>query len=271
MMMVALTNVYRKIFLKKRFYKFNKLLFNLSVKGLGILNYENEQLSGESYFLNHIFSDSRKFLVIDVGANVGMYANKIKSLSPTTEIYAFEPHPNTFKELQIASSKNSYSAFNLAIGDNAGELNLYDYEGDADGSQHASIYEDVITKIHKSNSTSWNVKVITLDSFIQENSIKKIHVLKIDTEGNELRVLLGAKQSIQGQMIDVIHFEFNEMNTLSRVFFRDFYDLLPQYAFYRMLPDGLVSLGEYNPLFSEIFAYQNIVAIHKEVRWLTIP
>jgi len=32
---------------------------------------------------------------------------------------------------------------------------------------------------------------------------------------------------------------------------------------YRLLPDGLVQINMYNPIYCEIFAYQNIVAILK--------
>lgn len=61
----------------------------------------------------------------------------------------------------------------------------------------------------------------------------------------------------------MIHFEFNETNIISHVFFRDFWQQLPGYDFYRMLPSGLIHLKRYSPLLCEIFAYQNIVAIRK--------
>jgi hypothetical protein len=53
------------------------------------------------------------------------------------------------------------------------------------------------------------------------------------------------------------------MNVISRAFFRDFYTLLPDYAFYRLLPDGPVPLGEYSPILWELFASQNIVAVRR--------
>ena len=85
-------------------------------------------------------------------------------------------------------------------------------------------------------------------------------MLKIDTEGHEFAVLRGASNLLKTGRIDVIHFEFNEMNVVSRVFFKDIWDFLPNYDFYRMLPDGLAQIKNYSPVFCEIFAYQNIVA-----------
>jgi hypothetical protein len=92
--------------------------------------------------------------------------------------------------------------------------------------------------------------------------VNEIDLLKIDVEGGELNVLKGCKGAIREKKIKVIHFEFNEMNTLCRVFFKDFIAALPYYVFFRMLPSGLIPLGEYRPLMHEIFAFQNIVAMH---------
>lgn len=61
--------------------------------------------------------------------------------------------------------------------------------------------------------------------------------------------------------IKAIHFGFNEMNIASRVFFKDFWEFLADYEFYRMMPNGLVPIVAYSPLLCEIFAYQNIVAL----------
>ena len=85
-------------------------------------------------------------------------------------------------------------------------------------------------------------------------------LLKIDTEGHELEVLKGFEPYIRQNKVDLIHFEFNEMNVASRVFFKDFWEFLPNYDFYRMLQDGLIPIKNYNPVYCEIFAYQNIVA-----------
>jgi FkbM family methyltransferase len=258
--------IYRAFFLKKRFHMFNKFVFTLGLIGQGILNYETDQMSGEDYFLRHLLADRNqlnKFTIIDVGAHIGSYSNKIKSLSPNAEIYAFEPHPVTYRRLQGEASKYGYMAFNLGCSDRAGSLKLYDYKDNLEGSQHASLYKDVIEKSYGSASSEWDVNVVTLDSFLKDNKVFHVDLLKIDTEGNELSVLMGCRKMIEDKMIDIVHFEFNEMNVVSRVFFRDFYNLLPNYKFYRMVPDGYLPLDMYNSLFCEIYAYQNILAIRQ--------
>ncbi len=259
-------NIYRALFLKKRFYRLNRFVFTLGLIGLGILNYENDRMSGEDYFLQHLLADKNhlnEFTIVDVGANIGSYSSRIKSLSRNAKIYAFEPHPITYERLLKEASKYGYLAFNLACSDKIGNLKLYDYKDNLEGSQHASLYKDVIEKSHGSASTEWDVRVVTLDSFLKNKKVAHVDLLKIDTEGNELSVLKGCRKMIADKAIDIIHFEFNEMNVISKVFFKDFYNLLPSYKFYRMVPDGYLLLDPYTPPFCEIYAYQNIIAVRQ--------
>ena len=87
-----------------------------------------------------------------------------------------------------------------------------------------------------------------------------VDFLKIDVEGHELAVLRGAERMLGAGSIRLIQFEFNEMNVVSRTFLRDFRLLLPNYTMYRLLPKGLLPLGEV-PVLTELFAYQNILAV----------
>jgi hypothetical protein len=87
-----------------------------------------------------------------------------------------------------------------------------------------------------------------------------IDFLKIDTEGHELAVLKGAKNLIAQQKIQLIQFEFNEMNVVSRTYMRDFVELLSNYQLHRVVPDGYFPLNNCVQDI-EIFGFQNILAI----------
>lgn len=250
---------YARLFSKKIFNKFNKFILLLSLRGLGVLNYKSEKQSGEANFVLSHFSNAKKGVILDVGANVGNYSKSLRELNQNVEIYCFEPHPLTFKKLLSNVNDLKINSFNVGVGGTDGVLKLYDYAND-DGSEHASLYKDVIEKIHKGKSVEHEVTIVTLNAFAIEHKIERVLLLKIDTEGYELNVLKGFEPYITQNKVDLIHFEFNEMNVVSRVFFKDFWDFLPNYDFYRMVRDGLVPIKNYNPVYCEIYAYQNIVA-----------
>jgi FkbM family methyltransferase len=256
--------IYQRIFARRFFARWNKLLFQLSLRGLGVLNYGNSKLTGEARFLKAVAKQTGPMIVLDVGAHEGAYASELRALAPAAEIYAFEPHPKTYERLKERAGHEHFAAYNAACGSSPGRLTLYDYGNRPDGSQHASLHRDVIERIHHGSATSWEVKVIALDDFIEQQGLKQINLLKIDTEGHEYEVLLGSRRAIERGLIDTVHIEFNEMNVISRVFCRDFYELLKDYDFFRMLPDGLLALGPYWSITCELFAYQNLVAIRRK-------
>lgn len=264
-MIDSLCDFYRAVFARRFFYKFNKLLYRMSLHGLGILNYKTNKQSGEAHFLRYEINLFNGGDVLDVGANIGSYCSFLNHEYPLCRIYAFEPHPATYQILLKNTDASDIKTFNLAVGASEGSLALYDYANN-DGSLHASLHNGVIEQIHKSIAIEHQVKVISLDHFAKEQGIDQISLLKIDTEGHEFEVLKGAPTLLKSGRIEIIHFEFNEMNVFSRVLFKDIWEFLPNYDFYRMLPNGLVPIQNYSPVFCEIFAYQNIVAKLKNVK-----
>jgi FkbM family methyltransferase len=257
--------VYAFLFGKKFLIKFNKFLYQLSLRGLGVLNYKNAYLTGENKWLKNYLKNNNCRTVLDVGANIGKYSKEILNIDENINLFAFEPHPKSYAKLKENINSKNFEAFNLGVGNKNETLLLYDYDKD-EGSEHASLYKEVIEDLHKGQVVSHDIPVIMLDDFLKEQKVDQVDLLKIDTEGNELNVLLGAKEYLENNKIKAIHFEFNEMNIVSKSCFKNFWDLLPNYQFYRLLPAGkLLEMKNYTPLNCEIFAFQNIIAILKDI------
>jgi len=254
----------RYIIIRPAFYKIFKWLYYFSIKGMGVLNYENNKLSGEKHFINHILKkildDKNEYVFIDVGANVGKYSSLLLNNFSNSKIYSFEPHPENYKILNSINNKNLYT-YNQALGNSEGQIEFFDFK-DSGGTELASIYHDVISHIHNKEAELFQVKIRMLDNICTEEGIKYIDFLKIDTEGHELFVLEGAKNLIKNNAIKCIHFEFNEMNVISKVHMRDFISLLADYELYRLLPRGMIKIDDC-PVLSEIYAYQNIIAVYE--------
>ncbi|AEE26590.1 FkbM family methyltransferase [Francisella hispaniensis] len=270
-MLGLIYSIYRKLFARRCFIKLNKFLYYCSIRGLGIYNYENMNVSGENSFIQKIIKKNaigkKKFVVFDIGANKGEYTKFLAENISNSSIFAFEPHPLTFKVLsKKCSCLNDIILFNCALAAEKSILKLYDYKS-KDGSSHASLSSKVFTDVHGSKTISHQVDVTTVDLICEENNIKRIDLLKIDVEGYELDVLRGSKRMIQSDLVKFIQFEFTQLNTSTRVFFKDFWEILSEkYRIYRLLPNSLLEIKEYNPSDNEIFGYQNFIAIHKDVK-----
>jgi FkbM family methyltransferase len=262
-------NFYVWVFGRKRFYRWNQRMLNLAVRGMGIGNPTVDVISPSENRLLHSLATLENLAVFDVGAHVGEYATRLRQLCPTARIWSFEPHPGSFNHLQLEAGRQGFEALNLALSDRSGSVQLYDYAATtADvGSAHATLHRQVIEGIHHSQATGLEVQVATVDDFMESQKIEHLNLLKVDAEGHELAILRGARRAILSGAIDLVQFEFNEMNVMSRVFFKDFYDVLPGYSFYRMVLNGLVPVGDYQPRSHELFILQNIVAVRNDFQY----
>ncbi|MEQ9098763.1 FkbM family methyltransferase [Imperialibacter sp.] len=237
-------------------------LQKLAYEGKGITNETNPEKNGEMKALAGLFSDSSSTSIFfDIGANVGDFSKLVCQRFPSATVFSFEPNPNSFSSLQAEmASHEKCETINAGLGSEGGKQLLHYYKS-SKKSSHASVFRDVLTDIHGRKDTEYvEVQITTIDDFCAEREIGRIDFLKIDTEGSELAVLQGATKLLSSGVIHAIQFEFNEMNIVSRVFLKDFYDLLKGYKFFRISSKGLLPLGSYNTR-NEIFRMQNILAV----------
>jgi FkbM family methyltransferase len=227
----------------------------------------NTYVSGEEHIINDVIVDILKnepAIAFDIGANNGDYANLIRNRFKDCVIHCFEPVPKNFINLTENVQKSNVFCHNIAMGEKEGVLTLFKASGDGDGSM-VTAYQDTIKKVFTFVGEVNEIiecRVTTIDSFCEDNT-NKIDFLKIDVEGHELQVLKGAEKMIKGNRINIIQFEFNEFNIFSKSFLWDFYEVLPGFDFYRILPKNkLLPLNEYSSV-NEIFRYQNILAVNK--------
>jgi len=259
----TLEEYFKSLTLRRR----NQLLKNslLSI-GVGYRNSDpnkNETWLISSLFLN-IFNKDEKLILFDVGANIGFYSELLLTNFTKSIIYAFEPNPITFdllKKRKIGENKN-FRCLNLGLSNESIETVIYTYSNDLIAGQ-ASLSKDVFKILHNSDDlTFYDVKLVTLNEFCKNENVKNIDLLKIDTEGFEFEVLIGASDLLKKGRISVIQFEFNEMNVVKRRFLKDFYELLEDYYFFRISFGELIDISVYKSEY-EIFWYQDILCILK--------
>lgn len=214
--------------------------------------------SGELYIIRFLKKNIRQNGVIfDVGANLGDWSqyiiNEYKEIP--YKLYLFEPSLKTFEKLiqNITVSENKF-LYPLGLGDKEEKLNIY-YNFAGEGS--ASI-------LKKEGHYNEEIEITTLDIFCQRHGIQTIDFLKMDVQGYEYNILLGAKEMLERQKIKVIQFEFDEPNIANRIFFKDFWDLLHEkYTIYHSLYNGLIKIEKYHYSL-ENFNCMNYLAVLKD-------
>ena len=242
-------------------------LLLIAYRNIGIFKFRDQYESGEYFFLNNILKLNIKIdnpVFFDVGANNGQYSKILRDVFPDAKIFSFEPNSNTFKALQNNIGSMNINIYNLGLGEKEGKSVIYTYEYDSARS-HATLYKDVLIELRgQKNVMELDSEIITLDSFCKKDKIIHIDFIKIDTEGNELKVLKGAEYMLKNAAIDFIQFEFNEMNVYSRTFLKDFYTILCDYEFYRLDTKRIIPLKKYKTI-NEVFKFQNIVAVRNKI------
>ena len=170
-----------------------------ALRGVGVLNYENSVISGEHRFLRRFLEQYPEATVLDVGANAGQYARSVREHGPNATIHAFEPHPVSYAALQAIAADIRITPHGFGLSDQPGEIEFFDYADEA-GSQHASVYRDVIETVHRRSAEARKVRCETLDTVAPRLGLSHIGLLKIDTEGHELAVLKGARGLLQNSV-----------------------------------------------------------------------
>jgi FkbM family methyltransferase len=132
---------------------------------------------------------------LDLGSNIGYYA-VIESniVGQSGKIFAIEPSPVNFPILKVNlenQKKNNFSTHNIAIGDKNEDMEFI--------ISSKSNWSKIRMNNEKINPEDKIIKipVKTLDSFVQENDIKKIDILRMDVEGFEYNIILGANKILE--------------------------------------------------------------------------
>jgi FkbM family methyltransferase len=165
--------------------------------------------------------------IVDIGANIGTVSLAAASIvGKLGKVLAIEPHPETFQNLESNIRLNKYTnitTFQYAVGR---ENKIICFSNLSSDDQNFVVSDGVI-----------EVKQVTLDSLIEEQSIKHVDMLKIDTEGYEKEILLGAQKMLN--KVDCIYIETRETNLVHfSTSVRELIQLLRDAGYYMCRLDG---------------------------------
>ena len=151
---------------------------------------------------------NRKVKVIfDAGANIGFVTYQFLKRFPEAEIYAFEPNPAVFSQLESSYENDIHvHCHQQGVADVSGSL-----EFNLNANSGTSSFLNPTT-YHQSHQARRKlepivVPITTIDEFSAKEMIDHIDILKLDIEGYELKALVGADKLLNEQKIDLIYLE----------------------------------------------------------------
>ena len=162
-------------------------------------------------------------VVLDVGANIGQTAERIRRSFPKATVVSFEPVPSTFARLaDNVRGIDGITAVNAAVGDAVRDTEITDtplasYSG-----------LNTIATTSRPDDPTVTVPMTTVDAYMETAGLDAIDVLKIDTEGYELPVLRGAQQALESGAIRFVlaECEFERSDVEPHGLFSELFDHL---------------------------------------------
>jgi FkbM family methyltransferase len=133
-------------------------------------------------------------VVLDIGGHIGLYSVAFGQLvGASGKVYSFEPTPTTNsvlkKTIRLNKMEHIVSVHNDAISKTKGETLFYISEDEADNSNSLIKFRST-EEVH-----GVRINLISIDEFSKSIGTK-INFIKIDVEGAEYDVLLGAKETM---------------------------------------------------------------------------
>jgi len=143
-------------------------------------------------------------IIFDVGAWEGDTAEIFLKFFKNSQVYSFEPTPQSFAELiKKFEDDKRVKNFCFALSDKKGKENLYVLSH----SPSNSLLKPVKEQLKEQLIEKIEVETTTLDLFCKINGIEKIDLLNMDIQGTEMRLLRGAQTLLKQKRIGLIFTE----------------------------------------------------------------
>jgi FkbM family methyltransferase len=184
--------------LKQRLNKISQVATPIEVE-------KNEQI----FYISYLKEGMTAF---DVGANIGKLSLLFSQfVGYSGQVHAFEASQSTFDKLSTVCKIANYPQItlnHLAVADQERILTLNVYSEEYSGWNSLANRPLENYGITVKPIGTEDIQSITLDNYCETNNIKFIDLLKIDVEGAEYQVMLGAKSLFKNKRVRCCIFEF---------------------------------------------------------------
>ena len=180
---------------------------------------------------DHWFATAGIKTVLDVGAHMGEFAQRIRTILPNAELVCFEPLEEPFTKLtERFRGQPNFRAIRCALGEKAGQHQIHDNEYTPSSSLLP------MNELHKQSFTfavkeqTEMIEVRRLSDVVRELDLRDPLLLKLDVQGFEDKVIVGGEDVVARAKIIIIEVSFQPLYEGGPLF-DDVYRLLKERSF----------------------------------------
>jgi FkbM family methyltransferase len=166
-------------------------------------NIIKNQISFDNIYKKNFNSN---IIIFDVGANTGQSIRRFSSIFPKSIIHSFEPIKVCYEKICLNYPSSNFIKNNFALSDKIQNKKFF-FNKFSPSSSFLQLKKKY-SKLEKGfKQNNFITKTMTLDAYVNFHKIKKIDILKIDTQGHELMVLKGGKNVLKNFTVNFIEIE----------------------------------------------------------------
>lgn len=219
----------------------------------------NPSTNGEHWLLNLIAPECSTF--IDVGANVGEWSSAFCERAPAAHGILIEPSldaARALRETVLAQRGSSLELLCAAAGAETGTATFYE---EPTAGRTSSLH----AQASHANAQPRTVDIVTVDSLVEDRGWATLDFLKIDAEGHDYQVLLGARRALRAQKIGVVQFEYNRAWMYAGSSIRSAEEMLASYGYRFFILKGPKLHRFPYERYGDFYHYSNFVGINERL------
>lgn len=175
--------------------------------------------------LNLNYNNNNNAIVMDIGANIGIYTILLSHIYPKAKIIAIEASPTIFEMLRSNCKLNNLVfpgsnvlLINKAISDK-GDITTEFYEKHSMSTMLKEFLTNLSSTIltNKDQLNKKLVKTVTIDNLVETIGVNEISLLKIDVEGAEVLALKGAIKTLTHKKIKNMVIEYHSLENYNYI------------------------------------------------------
>ena len=180
-------------------------------RGVRASSFTEVERAERIFYLNYL---REGMTVFDAGANVGELTLLFsRFVGEGGSVHAFEPGAAAYERLSAvcrAASLRNVRLNRLALAEDEGAVRLHVYDDEYLGWTTRARRPLADYGIDVPPPSAEDVPATTIDLYCEQNGVGVIDLLKIDVEGAELQVLLGAERALRERRVRCVTFEFGQ-------------------------------------------------------------